>query len=130
MGASANSILLIGESGVGKTHYGAQLLKRLMKGDCQLRMNGAASNLEPFEAAMESLNEGMAADHTPTPTYVDSVWPIATTRVGRPNSSGRTMAESKSRTCSTPGECLALGEHDGEHTCVASAHPTPANPGE
>jgi hypothetical protein len=77
MSVSERSILLIGESGVGKTHYGAQLLKRLMKGDGQLRMDGAATNLEPFEAAMESLNEGMAAGHTPTTTYVDSVWPIA-----------------------------------------------------
>jgi hypothetical protein len=77
MSANENSILLIGESGVGKTHYGAQLLKRLMKGDGQLRMDGAATNLEPFEAAMESLNEGMAAGHTPTATYIDSIWPIA-----------------------------------------------------
>lgn len=76
MSASDSSILLIGESGVGKTHYGAQLLKRLMRGDGQLRMDGAATNLEPFEAAMESLNEGMAAGHTPTTTYVDSIWPI------------------------------------------------------
>lgn len=70
------SVLLIGESGVGKTHYGAQLLKRLMKGDGGLCMNGAATNLEPFESAMECLNEGKAADHTPTSTYVESVWPI------------------------------------------------------
>ena len=70
------SVLLIGESGVGKTHYGAQLLKRLMKGDGELRMHGAATNLEPFEAAMESLNEGVTAGHTATSTYVDSVWPI------------------------------------------------------
>ncbi|WP_149194221.1 hypothetical protein [Luteimonas suaedae] len=76
MSVSDTSILLVGESGVGKTHYGAQLLKRLMKGDGQLRMNGAATNLEPFEAAMDSLNEGMAAHHTPTTTYVDSVWPV------------------------------------------------------
>ena len=73
---SGNSILLIGESGVGKTHYGAQLLQRLMKGDGLLRMNGAASNLEPFEAALESLNDGRAADHTATSTYVDSIWPV------------------------------------------------------
>ncbi|MQW88688.1 hypothetical protein [Sinorhizobium saheli] len=72
-----NSILLIGESGVGKTHYGAQLLKRLIKGDGELHMDGAATNLEPFEAAMEHLNEGMAAGHTPTTTYVDSIWPVA-----------------------------------------------------
>nr|WP_199749619.1 hypothetical protein [Corallococcus sp. AB038B] len=77
MSAGENSILLIGESGVGKTHYGAQLLKRLMKGDGRLRMDGAATNLEPFEAAMESLNEGMAAGHTATTTYVDSIWPIS-----------------------------------------------------
>jgi hypothetical protein len=80
MSANDNSILLIGESGVGKTHYGAQLLKRLMNGEGQLRMDGAATNLEPFEAALESLNEGMAAGHTATTTYVDSVWPIADAR--------------------------------------------------
>ena len=77
MRINGTSILLIGEAGVGKTHYGAQLLKRLMKGDGLLRMDGAATNLEPFEAAMERLNEGMAADHTATTTYVESVWPIA-----------------------------------------------------
>ena len=77
MNASDNSVLLIGESGVGKTHYGAQLLKRLMKGDGHLRMDGAATNLEPFQSAMESLNKGMAAGHTATTSYVDSIWPIA-----------------------------------------------------
>jgi len=75
--SNGNSILLIGERDVGKTHYGAQLLKRLMKGDGLLRMNGAATNLEPFEAALESLNEGRSAGHTATATYVDSIWPIA-----------------------------------------------------
>lgn len=77
MSGPGESILLLGESGVGKTHYGAQLLKRLMKGDGRLRMNGAATNLEPFEAALENLNEGKATGHTATATYVDSVWPVA-----------------------------------------------------
>jgi len=77
MNGSGDSILLIGESGVGKTHYGAQLLRRLMKKDCRLRMNGQATNLEPFEAALESLSEGKAADHTATSIYVDSVWPVS-----------------------------------------------------
>ncbi|MER5802194.1 hypothetical protein [Streptomyces mirabilis] len=77
MSASGDSILLLGESGVGKTHYGAQLLRRLMKRDCRLRMNGQATNLEPFQAALESLSEGRAADHTATSTYVDSVWPVS-----------------------------------------------------
>lgn len=76
MSASENSILLIGESGVGKTHYGAQLLNRLMNGAGKLRMDGAATNLDPFESAMGRLNEGLPADHTPTTTYVDSLWPI------------------------------------------------------
>jgi hypothetical protein len=71
-----NSILLIGESGVGKTHYGAQLLKRLMKSDGFLRMDGAATNFEPYDSALKSLNEGKSADHTATATYVDSIWPI------------------------------------------------------
>jgi hypothetical protein len=73
---SSNSILLIGESDVGKTHYGAQLLKRLMVKNGEFRMNGAATNLKPFETALESLTEGMSAEHTPTTTYLESVWPI------------------------------------------------------
>lgn len=73
----AASVLLLGESGVGKTHYGAQLLKRLMMSDGHLRMHGQATNLEPFEAALDSLSEGRAAGHTATSTYVDSVWPVA-----------------------------------------------------
>ena len=52
MSVHDKSILLIGESDVGKSHYGGQLLKRLMQEDGQLRMNGAASNLEPFEAVI------------------------------------------------------------------------------
>ena len=70
------SILLIGESDVGKSHYGGQLLKRLMQEDGQLRMNGAASNLEPFEAVMACLDAGISADHTPITTYHESHWPI------------------------------------------------------
>ncbi|MFJ3483842.1 hypothetical protein ACIPL1_10750 [Pseudomonas sp. NPDC090202] len=77
MSVSDNSILLIGESGVGKTHYGAQLLNRLMNGAGKLRMDGAATNLQPFESAMGRLNEGRTADHTPTTTYIDSLWPIS-----------------------------------------------------
>lgn len=76
MNGRVNSILLIGESDVGKTHYGAQLLSRLMKGDGLLRMHGAATNLEPYEAALESLNEGKSAGHTATAAYVDSIWPV------------------------------------------------------
>lgn len=72
-----HSILLLGESNVGKTHYGAQLLKRLIVGhDSSLRMNGQATSLGPFEQAMESLADGTATKHTPADTYVESTWPV------------------------------------------------------
>ncbi|GLW98195.1 hypothetical protein [Microtetraspora sp. NBRC 16547] len=80
MSVTGDSVLLIGESGVGKTHYGAQLLRRLMNGDGLLRMNGQATNLDPFEAALARLDEGMSADHTATSTYVDSLWPVSSAR--------------------------------------------------
>ena len=70
------SILLIGESDVGKSHYGGQLLKRLVQEDGQIRMDGAATNLEPFQAVMARLDAGLSADHTPTATYHESRWPI------------------------------------------------------
>ena len=70
------SILLIGESGVGKSHYGGQLLKRLMQEDGRIRMDGAATNLEPFEAVMARLDAGVSADHTATAVYNESCWPV------------------------------------------------------
>ena len=70
------SILLIGESDVGKSHYGGQLLKRLMQEDGRVRMDGAATNLEPFEAVMTSLDAGVSAGHTATAIYHESRWPI------------------------------------------------------
>lgn len=76
MSPTSKSILLLGESGVGKTHYGAQLLRRLMHIPGALRMNGAATNLEAFEAALESLDEGLAAGHTARSVNVDSIWPV------------------------------------------------------
>ena len=76
MGVSDKSILLIGETGVGKSHYGGQLLKRLMQEDGRIRMDGAATNLQPFEAVMGSLDAGLSADHTATAIYHESRWPI------------------------------------------------------
>jgi Double-GTPase 1 len=70
------TVLIIGEFGVGKTHFGAQLLLRLNQGQSFLRMRGAAENISAFESAVECLNEGRAAAHTATSTYVKSIWPI------------------------------------------------------
>lgn len=74
--AEQHTILLIGESNVGKTHYGAQFLKRLMAKACALKMHGAPTNLEAFTTALSCLTEGMSTDHTPANSYVESVWPI------------------------------------------------------
>lgn len=76
MGVPDKSILLIGESGVGKSHYGGQLLKRLMQENGKIRMDGAATNLEPFEAVIASLDAGLSADHTATAVYHESRWPV------------------------------------------------------
>lgn len=74
--AAQHTILLVGESNVGKTHYGAQFLKRLMVKACALKMSGAPTNLEAFTTALSCLTEGKATDHTPASTYVESIWPI------------------------------------------------------
>ncbi|MYZ50864.1 hypothetical protein [Malikia spinosa] len=74
--AEQHTILLVGESNVGKTHYGAQFLKRLMVKVGALKMHGAPTNVEAFTTALSCLTEGMATDHTPASSYVESVWPI------------------------------------------------------
>ena len=76
MARRQRSVLLLGESNVGKTHYGAQVLKRLIVGRSSLRMHGQATNLSPFEDAMDNLADGRAVGHTPSETYVESVWPV------------------------------------------------------
>ncbi|MGN9401423.1 hypothetical protein [Pseudomonas syringae] len=80
--AAQHTILLVGESNVGKTHYGAQFLKRLMVKTCALKMSGAPTNVDAFTTALSCLTEGKSTDHTPANTYVESVWPI-TDEAGR-----------------------------------------------
>jgi hypothetical protein len=69
-------LLLIGETGVGKTHYGAQLLVRLRLQQGVLRMQSAPTNITAFEAALQALNQGSAAQHTGSGVYAESYWPI------------------------------------------------------
>lgn len=70
-------LALFGESDVGKSHFGGQLLLRLNTEQCELRMNGAASNLTAFDEVTQRLNEGVPAAHTPAAVYYESVWPVA-----------------------------------------------------
>lgn len=71
-------IALFGESDVGKTHYGGQLLTRIDSEKCQLRMRAAPSDLTPFEEVRSCLNAGVPAAHTPSAVYRESVWPVVT----------------------------------------------------
>lgn len=76
---SANtSLLVLGESDSGKTHFGAQVLKRLSLSESHLKMDGAATNLGPFEATLNALSEGRPSEHTPASVYVESAWPVKT----------------------------------------------------
>lgn len=74
--SDSTTLLVVGESGVGKTHYGAQLLQRLNQQGGTLQMRGAASNVSAYESALQRLNEGLAAEHTATSVYVESLWPV------------------------------------------------------
>jgi hypothetical protein len=73
----AYSALVIGESGVGKTHYAAQLLGRLNHGRGRLVIDGAATNLSPFEEALRQLSRGLPAAHTPSGQFRRTVLPLA-----------------------------------------------------
>ena len=66
-------IVLIGESGAGKSHYGAQLLLRLNQQRDALKMRGAATNLSAYEGVIDALNEGRSAEHTATSTYLGNL---------------------------------------------------------
>ncbi|MDP9788999.1 TRAFAC clade GTPase domain-containing protein [Agrobacterium tumefaciens] len=70
-------ILLLGESDVGKTHFGGQLLGRLNQEQGYLRMVGSVGSLAGFEEVLDALNDGRAAQHTSALQYIESTWTVA-----------------------------------------------------
>lgn len=72
----ATNILLLGESDVGKTHFGGQLLGRLAQEQGALRMMGSPQSLTAFEEVLGALNKGLSAEHTAFEQYHESRWPI------------------------------------------------------
>lgn len=69
------SLLLLGESDVGKTHYGAQVLRRLNSGSSAFELvNGA--NLKPFKNALDKISQGLSAPHTPRAESSESLWTL------------------------------------------------------
>jgi hypothetical protein len=73
---SVNSLLLLGEWDVGKTHLGAQLLLRLRTKQYELAFRETPTNMDAFDAAIKRLNGGKAAIHTASGVYVESRWPL------------------------------------------------------
>lgn len=69
------SVLLIGESDVGKTHYGAQVLRRLNSGIGMFELV-VGTNLEPFRIALDQISLGLSAPHTPVSEFSESVWKL------------------------------------------------------
>lgn len=69
-------LALFGESNVGKTHYGGQLLSRIETETCELKMRTMPTDLTPFEEVRTKLNAGLPASHTPSAVYRESVWPV------------------------------------------------------
>lgn len=66
-----DSVLVLGGSGAGKTHYAGQLLGR-MRHDRSGRLRvrpGGVDDLSKLEEVLASLEEGRAAGHTPASTW-------------------------------------------------------------
>lgn len=71
-------IAVFGESNVGKSHFGAQLIGRLNAESGSLRMRGAAADLGAFEEVVQSLSGGVPGAHTSAGTYTETLLPVQT----------------------------------------------------
>lgn len=69
-------IAVFGESNVGKSHFGAQLIGRLNAESGALRMRGAAADLGAFEEVFQSLSNGVPGAHTSAGTYTETLLPV------------------------------------------------------
>ncbi len=69
-------IAVFGESNVGKSHFGAQLIGRLNAETGALRMRGAAADLGAFEEVALSLSCGVPGAHTSAGTYTETLLPV------------------------------------------------------
>lgn len=69
-------LALFGESDVGKSHYGAQLLSRIEAEACELKLRETPDDISPFDEVRKRLNAGLLADHTPSGIYRESVWAV------------------------------------------------------
>jgi len=80
----SKQVLLIGGASAGKTHFGAQLLARLMTKKGALRFYESPTNVSLFETTLQRLGQGLSSDHTGSGVYGEVVLPVQT-------ASGQTM---------------------------------------
>ena len=66
---SGKSILLIGLSNSGKSHYGGQLDLRLSSPESRIKKFTASQNNLLFKDVKTNLFKGLASEHTPSQTY-------------------------------------------------------------
>jgi hypothetical protein len=72
------SLLVVGGTQVGKTHYGGQLFRRLQDGKSgQIQIDGMPDSVEPLKDVLISLSRGRSADHTSTEVYEEIVLPFS-----------------------------------------------------
>lgn len=69
-------LALFGESNVGKSHYGAQLLSHIEADRCALKLRHSPSDLSMFDEVRRCLNSGLSAGHTPAGVYREAEWPV------------------------------------------------------
>lgn len=75
MNNNSASFLLIGESDVGKTHYGAQILRRLNTGNGSMELIDS-DNIDPFVDVMDQISQGLSGSHTPRNQSTTSRWTV------------------------------------------------------
>ena len=66
---AGTSILVLGASNTGKTHYIIQLFGRLRSGAGALKLRTTPDSFAPLEASLTRLNQGLPAIHTATTAY-------------------------------------------------------------
>jgi hypothetical protein len=71
-----SSLLIIGGTKAGKTHYGGQLLRRLETKTYPLRIVVAPDDRTPFREVLDALAQGRSAPHTSTLFYRESIWQV------------------------------------------------------
>jgi|SRR5580698_7099299 hypothetical protein len=74
----SKQVLLIGGASAGKTHFGAQLLARLMTRKGALKFYESPTNVSLFETTLQRLGQGLSSDHTASGIYGEVVLPVET----------------------------------------------------